>query len=240
MFLFPAIDLQAGQVVRLHQGDYDRQKVYANDPVAMAQSFEAAGATWLHLVDLDGAKDGKVSHLKVIQRICQATSLKVEVGGGVRTTQTMDDLLAAGVERVILGTAALRNWDWFRQTVHLPLYHQKIVLGLDARDGKLALQGWLEQTQTQATEVAKTVSDWPLAAIVYTDIATDGTMQGPNVEATRQIAQTTDIPVVASGGVGTLEHLRALKTLPIQGAIIGRSLYEGAFSVKEAIEAFEK
>lgn len=240
MYLFPAIDLRDNQVVRLHQGDYDQQKVYASDPVAIAQSFADAGATWLHVVDLDGAKVGRVLHLDVIRRICKETPLKVEVGGGVRTTETIDSLLDAGVERVILGTAALQNWDWFEQLVKTPKYHHRIVLGLDARNGQLALSGWLEQTSTRAEQVAIQVSDWPLAAIVYTDIATDGTMKGPNIPETLNIAQKTKVPVVASGGVGTLDHLRALKQLPIQGAIIGRALYEGVFDVKQAVEALEK
>lgn len=240
MFLFPAIDLRDNQVVRLHQGDYDQQKVYGSDPVAMAQSFADAGATWLHVVDLDGAKAGHVLHLDVIRRICKETPLKVEVGGGVRTTGTIDGLLQAGVERVILGTAALQNWEWFGKLMDNPTYRSRVVLGLDARNGQLAVGGWLEQTDTSAVQVAVEVSDWPLAAIVYTDIATDGTMKGPNIEATRQLAQSTRVPVVASGGVGTLEHLRQLRELPLQGAIIGRALYEGAFDVKQAIEAFEK
>lgn len=240
MYLFPAIDLRDNQVVRLHQGDYDRQKVYGSDPAAMAQSFADAGATWLHVVDLDGAKAGRVLHLDVIKRICQETPLKVEVGGGVRTTGAIDSLLQAGVERVILGTAALQNWEWFSKLMDNPTYRNRIVLGLDARDGQLAVGGWLEQTDTSAVQVAVEVSDWPLAAIVYTDIATDGTMKGPNIDATRHLAQSTRVPVVASGGVGTLEHLRQLRELPIQGAIIGRALYEGAFDVKQAIEAFEK
>lgn len=239
MFLFPAIDLRDGQVVRLHQGDYDQQKVYGSDPVAMAKSFADAGATWLHVVDLDGAKVGRVLHLEVIKRICEETSLKVEVGGGVRTTGSIDSLLKVGVERVILGTAALQNWEWFSKLMANPTYRNRIVLGLDARNGQLALSGWLEQTDTSAVQVAVEVSDWPLAAIVYTDIATDGTMKGPNIEATRHLAQSTRVPVVASGGVGTLEHLRELKTLPVQGAIIGRALYEGAFDIKEALEALE-
>jgi len=240
MYLFPAIDLRDNQVVRLHQGDYDQQKVYGSDPVATAQSFADAGATWLHVVDLDGAKVGKVLHLDVIRRICSQTSLKVEVGGGVRTTQTIDELLTAGVERVILGTAALQNWEWFAGLMKNPAYHNRIVLGLDARNGQLAIGGWLEQTDTRAEQVAREVSDWPLAAIVYTDIATDGTMKGPNIPETLNIAQNTRVPVVASGGVGTLEHLRELRKLPIQGAIIGRALYEGAFDIHQAIESLEK
>ncbi|QQE11649.1 1-(5-phosphoribosyl)-5-[(5-phosphoribosylamino)methylideneamino]imidazole-4-carboxamide isomerase [Planctomycetota bacterium] len=238
-FLFPAIDLRGGKVVRLLQGDYDKQTTYGDDPLEQAKIFEDAGATWLHVVDLDGARSGQMMHVKEIQRICENTNLKVEVGGGVRAEGSIDVLLKAGVERVIVGTAALRNWDWFESLMANPTYRGRIVLGLDAREGKIAVSGWEETTDTTAIEIAKKVSDWPLAAIVYTDIATDGTLKGPNVEETRKIAEVTNVPIVASGGVGTLEHLRALRVLDVQGAIIGRSLYENAFTINQAIEAFE-
>ena len=227
-------------MVRLTQGDYDRQTTYGDDPVAVAQGFEQAGATWLHVVDLDGARSGKMEHLEQIRAICSNTKLKVEVGGGVRDEIAIDQLLQAGVERVILGTAALKNWAWFESLMGNPTYRGRLVLGLDARKGKLAVDGWEQTTETTALEVAKTVSDWPLAAIVYTDIATDGTLKGPNVEATREMAEATDTPVVASGGVGTLDHLRALRELPVQGAIIGRALYENRFTIDDAIAAFEQ
>ncbi|MCE9589115.1 MAG: 1-(5-phosphoribosyl)-5-[(5-phosphoribosylamino)methylideneamino]imidazole-4-carboxamide isomerase [Planctomycetes bacterium] len=239
MYLFPAIDLRAGQVVRLHQGDYGKQKTYGHDPLEQARLFERAGATWLHVVDLDGARSGVMTQLDAIRSICTNTKLKVEVGGGVRSQETIDLLLSAGVTRVILGTAALEKWDWFADLVQRPAYHQKIVLGLDAKQGKLAVSGWERQTSATPIEVAKKVSDWPLGAIVYTDISTDGTMQGPNVPATKAMAEATRVPVIASGGVGTLEHLRALRALPIQGAIVGRAIYEGAFTVEEGIREIE-
>lgn len=240
MHLFPAIDLRNGKVVRLLQGDYDKQTTYADDPVEQAKHFEAAGASWLHVVDLDGAKAGQLKHIKQIEKIARATNLKIEVGGGVRTEGALDLLLGSGVTRAIIGTAALERWRWFESLMGNPTYRGRLVLGLDAREGMLAVSGWEETTQTSAVEIAKKVNDWPLAAIVYTDIATDGTMKGPNVEATRKMAEATHVPVVASGGVGTLEHLRALRELPIQGAIIGKSLYENAFSVEEALAVFEK
>jgi len=239
MHLFPAIDLRSNQVVRLHQGDYGKQTTYGADPVEQAQAFAAAGASWLHVVDLDGARSGHMVHLDVIRRICKETKLKVEVGGGVRGEPQIDALLNAGVTRVILGTAALQRWQWFESLMGNPTYRGRLVLGLDAREGKLAVSGWEQTTDVAAIDIARKVSDWPLAAIVYTDIATDGTMQGPNIEATRQIAEATHTPIVASGGVGTLEHLRALRTLPIQGAIVGRALYEGAFTIDEAVKAIE-
>jgi len=239
MHLFPAIDLRDGKVVRLTKGDYDRQTTYGDDPLDQAKLFEDAGATWLHVVDLDGARSGSMSHLKQIEAICGGTSLKVEVGGGVRSEAVVNKLLQVGVFRVVVGTAALRNWSWFESLMGNPTYRGRIVLGLDARGGKLAVSGWEETTKADATDVAAKVSDWPLAAIVYTDIATDGTMLGPNVDATRQMTEVTHTPIVASGGVGTLEHLRALRELNIQGAIVGRALYEGVFTIKDALEAFE-
>jgi len=239
MKLFPAIDLRNHEVVRLHQGDYGQQTTYGWDPLEQAKQFEAAGATWLHVVDLDGARTGTMVHLEEIRRICENTSLQVEVGGGVRNEASIDALLNAGVFRVILGTAALKNWDWFESLMGNPTYRGRLVLGLDAREGKLAVSGWEQTTETTAIEVAQKVSDWPLAAIVYTDIATDGTLEGPNVEETRKMTEVTHTPIVASGGVGTLEHLRELRKLNVQGAIIGRSLYEGTFTIDEALEAFE-
>jgi len=235
MDLFPAIDLRDNQVVRLHQGDYDQQKTYASDPVAQAQAFADAGAKWLHMVDLDGARVGQMSHLEVVGRVCQETSLKVQFGGGVRTQGAIDRLLAVGVTRVILGTAALENWAWFEKLVHDQAYHQRVVLGLDARKGSLAISGWERQLDTTALEVARRVTDWPLAAIVFTDIATDGTMQGPNVPSTQEIAACTRVPVIASGGIGNLDHLRALRGLELAGVIVGRAIYEKVFGVEEAI-----
>ena len=239
MHLFPAIDLREGQVVRLFQGDYDKQTTYTVDPVEQAKIFEAAGATWLHLVDLDGARSGEMTHREVIRKICAQTQLKVEVGGGVRTTGMMDVLLDVGVERVILGTAALKDWEWFEGLMVNPTYRGRTALGLDARNGQVAISGWEQQLKQSAIDIAKRISDWPVAAIIYTDIATDGTLQGPNIEATRQIAEATHVPVVASGGVGTLDHLRALRELPIQGAIVGRALYDNAFIIDDAIKVFE-
>ncbi len=239
MYLFPAIDLRNNQVVRLTQGDYDRQTTYDADPVEQAKRFRDAGATWLHIVDLDGARTGKLTHAPLIERICTHTGLKVEVGGGVRSESVIDTLLNAGVQRVVVGTAALKNWSWFEALMGNPTYRGRLVLGLDAKQGKATTDGWEQTSDKSAIDIARQVTDWPLAAIVYTDIATDGTLQGPNLDATRQIAEATHVPVVASGGVGTLEDLRALRTLPIQGVIVGKALYENRFTIDEAIEALE-
>jgi phosphoribosylformimino-5-aminoimidazole carboxamide ribotide isomerase len=239
MYVFPAIDLRDGAVVRLWQGDYAKQTTYGDDPLAQAQRFEQAGATWLHLVDLDGARAGHIVHGEAIERICRQTSLRVEVGGGIRQEGTIDHLLHLGVERVVLGTAALKHWAWFEKLMGNPTYRGRLVLGLDARDGKLAVSGWEQTTDTQAIEVARTVSDWPLAAIVYTDIATDGTLAGPNIEALRAMAGATHTPIVASGGVGRIEDLEALSALPLQGVIVGRALYDGAFTLQQALSTIE-
>ncbi len=239
MHLFPAIDLIAGKVVRLRQGDYARQTTYHDDPVTQAQAFEQAGATWLHVVDLEGARSGSPTHLDLIGRICRSTKLNVEVGGGVRHHHTITALLSMGVQRVVLGTAALQRWDWFEQLIGEPDFQHHLVLGLDARAGQLAISGWEHQLETSALDVAKAVSDWPLASIVYTDIAVDGTEKGPNLPATRQMAEATKVPIVASGGVGTLEHLRELRNLPLEGVIVGRALYEGAFTLEQALQAIE-
>ena len=240
MHLFPAIDLLGGRVVRLYKGDYGRQTTYEADPLQQAQAFADAGASWLHVVDLEGARSGKPAHLEIIETICRHTPLKVEVGGGVRHEQTIRQLIAAGARRVILGTAALKNWEWFEHVAADPRLANKLVLGLDARDGRVAIDGWQETTGTSAVELAERVSDWPLSAIVYTDIATDGTLEGPNLDATEQMTAATRVPIVASGGVGTLDHLRALRRLKLQGIIVGRALYDGAFTIDQAIDAVER
>lgn len=239
MHLFPAIDMRGGRVVRLHQGDYDQETAYGDDPVGQALAFERAGASWLHLVDLDGARTGAMHHLEVVAAVCAQTSLHVQVGGGIRDKATIDRLLDAGVRRVILGTAALRDWAWFAGLLEQDRYRDRLVLGLDARGGKLAVSGWEDQLEASAVEVAAKVSGSSLSAIVYTDIAFDGTMEGPNVAATVEIAQATDVAVIASGGVGSLEHLHEIKVLALQGVIVGKAIYERAFTVEQAIQVLE-
>ncbi len=240
MDLLPAIDLIGGQVVRLRQGDYGKKKVYdAIDPIAQAQAFEDAGARWLHVVDLDGAKSGEPVHMDLIGRIARRTNLKIEVGGGIRHRNAICAYMQQGIERIILGTAALQRWEWFQHLVEQEDFHHKLVLGLDARGGQLAVSGWEHQLETTALAVAQEVSDWPLAAINYTDIAQDGTFGGVNIESTVEIAEATKVPVVASGGVGSLEDLQALRGKPIAGVIVGKSLYEGKLTIEEALEEVE-
>jgi phosphoribosylformimino-5-aminoimidazole carboxamide ribotide isomerase len=235
LIIIPSIDLRGGKVVRLAQGDYSRQTDYAVDPLEAAKNFRAAGATWLHVVDLDGAKAGKPVQSELIASLAATAGLAVQVGGGIRQTDDIDQLLQAGASRVVIGTAAMENWDWFTLLPRWPEYHGLIVLALDARDGRVATHGWTQTTPRLATDVAAQVSDWPLAAILYTDVAQDGMMQGPNYAQTLAVAQAGKVPVIASGGVGSIEHVRKLAALPIWGAILGRSLYEGTVDLAEAI-----
>ena len=237
--LIPAIDLRGGQVVRLLQGDYRHQTTYRLDPLRQALDFQDAGARWLHLVDLDGARSGRLDHIGQVSAICSRTSLKVECGGGIRDEAAVKKLLAAGARRVVLGTAVLENWSWFESLVHQGPYHERICLGLDARDGRVAARGWEQQTEARAVDLARRVRSWPLAAIIYTDIATDGTMSGPNFKAIGQMIEAADVPLIASGGIGQLADLRALGQLPLAGVIVGRALYEKAFTLPEALEVLQ-
>lgn len=233
--ILPSIDLRAGQVVRLKQGDYDRQINYAVDPFETAGAFAAAGARWMHVVDLDGAKEGRPVQTELIARLIAAGGLQVEVGGGVRTTQDVRRLLDAGAARVVVGTKAIEDWPWFAGLAHDPAMAGKLVLAVDAKDGVVATRGWTESSGRRAADIARDVRGWKLGGLLYTDVAKDGMLSGPNFEQTRLLAEATDVPVIASGGVGSLDHLRTLMTLPVWGAIVGRSLYEGAVDLAEAI-----
>lgn len=233
--IVPSIDLRGGRVVRLKQGDYARQVNYDVDPRQTAQSFADAGAKWMHVVDLDGAKEGRPVQTELIAQVIAGASLKVEVGGGVRSTQDIQRLLDAGASRVVVGTKALEDWDWFRSLAHDPAFAQKLVLAIDAKAGQIATRGWTETSNRAAAEVAREVSDWPLAALLYTDVSKDGMLQGPNLPYTQALAEAGRVPVIASGGVGNIEHIRQLRGLPVWGAIVGRSLYEGTLDLREAI-----
>jgi phosphoribosylformimino-5-aminoimidazole carboxamide ribotide isomerase len=233
--ILPSIDLRRGAVVRLKQGDYSQQISYDVDPFITAQSFAADGAKWLHLVDLDGAKEGRPVQLELVGRLASATDLKVQVGGGVRTTEDVHGWLDSDVERVVIGTRAMEDWAWFSSIVHSPPCRHRIVLALDAKDGLVATRGWTHTSQRRAVDVASDVSDWPLAAILYTDIQRDGMLTGPNLERIREIVGATKVPVIASGGVGTLVHVQELTASGAWGAIIGRSLYERAIQLADAI-----
>lgn len=235
MDILPAIDLREGKCVRLLQGDYDRQIDYADDPTEIARAFEAAGASWIHVVDLDGARDGKPSNLPAIEAIRAATSLKLEVGGGLREVESIETLFSAGVQRCVVGTKALEDWSWFARLMERASCARRIAIGLDARDGKLAVKGWTDQTDLTAVQVAERVADMPVAALIYTDISRDGMLLGPNIEAIRDLATCVSIPVIASGGVTDIDDVRRLARLPLAGMIIGRALYEKQIDLSEAI-----
>ncbi|UQA58185.1 1-(5-phosphoribosyl)-5-[(5-phosphoribosylamino)methylideneamino] imidazole-4-carboxamide isomerase [Polyangium aurulentum] len=235
MHILPAIDLLEGKAVRLHQGRYDQVTVYHPDPVALAA--ELRGKTpLLHLVDLEGAREGKPVQEALVRAIIQAFGPGVEVGGGVRSAETAEAYLALGADRVVLGTAAIDDEDLVRRLAHA--HPGRVVVALDAKDGLVATKGWLETSSRSALEVAQGLAGAPLFAILYTDIARDGTGAGPNIPATAALAREGGFPVIASGGVGSLDHLRALACIPgVIGAIVGRALYERAFSLEEALAA---
>ncbi len=234
MYIIPAIDLIGGKCVRLIQGQYDRQITYHDDPVRQAQDFISDGAVWLHIVDLDGAKTGRPVNTETISAIAALGQLKIEVGGGIRDEQSIKLLLDKGVERVIIGTKAVSDFGWFSNMAKK--FSGKIALGLDARGANVATEGWTKDDSQSVLEFAKKVSQLPLAAIIYTDIAKDGMMAGPNFERTKMLADTVKIPVIASGGVTTLDDVIKLKKLGgIEAAIVGRAIYEGKISLKEAI-----
>lgn len=234
MQVIPAIDLRGGNCVRLKQGDYDQETVFGDDPAAMAAHWEAEGATRLHLVDLDGAKAGRPVNVEAVRSILKRLTIPCQLGGGVRDEATIAVWLEAGLERVIVGTQALKDPSWFRAMALK--YPQRLVLGLDARNGQVATGGWLEVSAVEATTLAEQFDDLPLGGVVYTDIACDGMLEGPNLAATEALALRLKTPVIASGGVGRLEDLAQLAALPIAACIVGRALYDGRFRLHEARE----
>jgi phosphoribosylformimino-5-aminoimidazole carboxamide ribotide isomerase len=239
MEILPAIDLRGGKVVRLAQGDYDRQTTYADDPVSVAKAFVAAGARWIHVVDLDAARTGTPTNTASVAAVAAAVDARVQLGGGARDEAAIDAMLAGGVARVVVGSAALRDWAWFEGLLARADLAGRLALGLDARGGRVAAQGWTEQLATTAVELARRTRGRPLGAIVYTDISRDGMLGGVNVEATAEIVAATDVPVIASGGVGSLEDVRRCKAIGCAGAIVGRAYYEGAIDLAGAVRAAE-
>ncbi len=236
MDILPAIDLRDGQCVRLIQGQYDQQINYNDDPVQQATSFADDGAAWLHVVDLDGAKAGHPVNTSTIKAIVETGLLQVEVGGGLRDERAIETLLTLGVTRVIIGTKAVQDFAWFSDMAQR--YPGLLVLGLDARGSRVATHGWQEDSALELLDFAAQAATLPLAAIVYTDIARDGMLIGPNVARTQALAEHVDLPVIASGGVSRVEDIQRLATVPvIAGIIVGRSLYEGTLTLEEALAA---
>ncbi|MCD4699959.1 MAG: 1-(5-phosphoribosyl)-5-[(5-phosphoribosylamino)methylideneamino]imidazole-4-carboxamide isomerase [Phycisphaerae bacterium] len=234
MEIFPAIDLRDGNVVRLSQGDYDRQQIYATDAAGVADLFVSAGANWIHVVDLDAARSGKRTNTEAIGDICRITGAKVQLGGGIRSDEAVADALAMGVSRLVIGSAALRDWAWFEQLALRTDLAGKIVLGLDARGGKLAADGWTDQTDLTVAEVSRLAGSLPLAAIVYTDIERDGMLTGPDLDGTADIIKATGLPVIASGGIAGLDDIARCKEIGCSGVIVGRAYYEGRIDLARA------
>ncbi len=238
MEIIPAIDLLNGSCVRLHQGDYEKVTHFNEDPVAQALDWQQQGATRLHLVDLDGAKSGQPVNDSSVRAIISALNIPVQLGGGVRTLQRAEELLAFGLERVILGTIAIEQPQLVKQLAQNN--PGRIVVGIDANNGKVATRGWTSQSEISATDLAIDFNQAGIAAIISTDIATDGTLAGPNLEALRAMANSSSVPVIASGGVGCMAYLLSLLALEpygVTGVIVGRSLYDGAVDLREATQA---
>lgn len=238
MLIIPAIDLKGGQVVRLSQGDPLRQTAYSADPVAMARRWEDEGAPILHLVDLDGAFSGTPQQLSVVAQVVRAVKMPVQLGGGLRSVDALEQAFASGIERAVLGTAAIENEGFLTEATRR--YPGRIVLGIDAKNGKVAIRGWAAGTDLLASDLAIRSADLPLAAIIYTDIERDGMLTGPNLDALWRMAQAARHPIIASGGIATLDDVRRLAKLEptiIVGALVGKALYEGRFSLQEAIAA---
>lgn len=233
MFLYPAIDLLGGRCVRLRQGDYSRETVFSDEPAAVARKWVELGADRLHVVDLDGAKAGRPVNGPVIRKIVEAAGVPVQLGGGIRGLSDLLTVFDCGVRWAVLGTRALQDPDWVCSIAER--FPNRVVLGVDAKDGFVATEGWLEVSTTRAVDLALRVSNAPLAAVVYTDIAKDGMMSGPNFEQLDEMQHSVPLPVVASGGVCTLEHVKRLADAGTPGCIIGRALYEGALDLSEVL-----
>jgi phosphoribosylformimino-5-aminoimidazole carboxamide ribotide isomerase len=235
MILYPAIDLKDGHAVRLVHGEMDRATVFNEDPAAQALEFVTAGCEWLHLVDLNGAFAGAPVNAAPVEAILKATNVPAQLGGGIRDMATIERWLSKGLARVILGTVAVENPALVREAARA--FPGQVAVGIDARHGRVATKGWAEETDVDATELAQSFEDAGVAAIIYTDILRDGAMKGPNVAATAALARAVSIPVIASGGVSSLDDLKALKACgaPLDGAISGRALYDGAIDLKEAL-----
>ena len=235
MLIFPAIDLRDGQVVRLVEGDYDRMTVYGSDPLAVAKAYRAAGAEYLHVVDLDAAKDGEQKNLTVIQKLAAESGLRLEVGGGVRDEESAKRYLDAGVSRVILGSAAIENPQFMENLAKQ--YPGKVAAGVDARNGLVAIHGWKTVTDIVAYDFVESLPGRGIGTVIYTDISRDGKLQGPNIEAYQRLGQIKGLDIVASGGVSSAVDVAALAKLNLYAAIIGKALYDGRITLTQALEA---
>ncbi len=235
MEVIPAIDLRNGKCVRLYQGDYDRETVFSEDPVSMALRWQAEGAKRLHLVDLDGAREGEPRNLEVVKRIVEAVEVPVELGGGIRTLATVEEILGLGVDRVILGTAAVEKAGLVPDACSR--FGERIVVGVDAQDGMVATQGWLKKSTVRAVELAEAAVRGGARRLIYTDISRDGTLTAPNFEGVTEMVKHVAVPVIAAGGVTKVEHLIRLAEIGAEGAVVGRAVYTGDLELGEALRA---
>ncbi len=236
MDILPAIDLCLGKVVRLRQGNYGRKAVYSDDPASVADEFAEAGAEWIHVVDLDAARTGEPANFERVLDIRRSVDVKIELGGGIRNTETVEMMLAEGIDRLVIGSAAIKDFDWFEGLLSDPQTAERLALGLDAREGKLAVSGWLEQTSTTALEMARRVNGTNLGAIVYTDISRDGMLTGINIDGVSEMVAATDVDVIASGGVRNMDDVRQCLAAGCAGLIIGLAYYERRIGIEEAVE----
>ena len=234
MQIFPAIDLSGGQVVRLYQGDYDKLTVYGADPCSVARDFIAAGAKHLHVVDLDGAKDGTLANFDAVAALCRQGGLEIEVGGGIRDEDRILRYLRLGVQRCILGTIAVKDFDFTARMARK--YGDHITVGVDARDGFVAVNGWKETSDISGVELCRRLHNVGISSVIYTDISRDGAESGTNLEIYRELVQTPKLRVTASGGISSLEELAALREMGVYGAILGKALYTGRLDLKAAVE----
>ncbi|MFH1737794.1 MAG: 1-(5-phosphoribosyl)-5-[(5-phosphoribosylamino)methylideneamino]imidazole-4-carboxamide isomerase [bacterium] len=243
MKIIPAIDIIGGRCVRLFQGDYDREESYSDDPVGVAAEWEAQGAQLLHLVDLDGAKDGRPTNRDLVAAIAARVSCPCEIGGGMRQDDQIRWYLDQGLARIVLGSMAITDPQRFQQVCEQ--FPEKVVLAIDARDGMVAARGWLDTSSLRAEDLLQQVSHLPLAAVQYTDISKDGTLEGPNIDAIRAMAGRSPFTFIAAGGIGSLDHIRELRALDLEigeriwGVVVGQALYRKAFTLKEAIRISE-
>ena len=237
MKIFPAIDLYGGKAVRLYKGEYDRMTVYSDNPLEVARGFEQAGAGYIHMVDLEGAKDGATPNLETVCKIAKETSLFTEIGGGIRNIETVDLYLKNGIDRVILGTAAVENEEFLK--VAVAEYGEKIAVGADIKNGFVAVKGWTESSAYNCFDFCRKMEDIGVKTVICTDISKDGAMQGTNRELYKELSEKFSLDIIASGGVSTLDDIKALKSLGLYGAVIGKAYYIGAIDLKEALEAAE-
>jgi phosphoribosylformimino-5-aminoimidazole carboxamide ribotide isomerase len=234
MEILPAIDICDGKVVRLQRGEYDLQTIYSHDPVAVAKEIMAAGVRWIHMVDLDAARTGVPTNTAAAKAVRRAITAKIELGGGARNDRAIEEMLEMGIDRVVVGSAALEDWNWFEQLIGREALAGKVALGLDAREGKLAIHGWTQQLQATAIEIATRLKGSGLGAIIYTDISRDGMLSGANIQATAELIEATDVPIIASGGISSLDDIVDCRRIGCAGVIIGRAYYEGKIDLAAA------